>query len=171
MQGQTLSLTEAGKRILSDTSPMKALVQSSKYQTIEIKQEASTTPKIIRINGSSSGQTNSAGGQPRVIRLSSSQYNNLKLAGSGGKKVVIVSSGGANKVTTTPATPSTIKIVQVGNQPRKTIAIMPAAASNSSTTATTTSSIFSKMSTTTTAEDSNTDLKRQLAKLEEAAEK
>ena len=78
--GQTLSLTEAGKRILSDTSPMKALVHPPKYQTVEIKQEGSSTPKIIRINGSSlMGQSNSNSAQPRVIKLSSSQYNNLKL--------------------------------------------------------------------------------------------
>ena len=85
--GQTLSLTEAGKRLLSDTSPMKTLVSTPKMQTVQIKQEGSSTPKIIRINGnpagssliSSSAISASSSGQPRVIRLSSSQLSNLKL--------------------------------------------------------------------------------------------
>ena len=71
--GQTLSLTEAGKRILSDS------------KTIQIKQEggSSISPKVIRINGSSA--LPSATGQPRVIRLSSSQLNNLKMGNFNGK--------------------------------------------------------------------------------------
>lgn len=138
--GQTLSLTEAGKRLLSDTSPAMKTVNVStapKMQTIQIKQEGSPHPKIIRINGNPAGTSlinssaisASSSGQPRVIRLSSSQLSNLKLATSGGfkgQKVMIVSSG-ANKVTNTatvsPAS-STIKIVQVGKQPQKQIAIM-----------------------------------------------
>jgi len=136
--GQTLSLTEAGKRLLSDTSPAMKTVNVStapKMQTIQIKQEGSPHPKIIRINGNpggtslinSSAISASSSGQPRVIRLSSSQLSNLKLATSGGfkgQKVMIVSSG-ANKVTNTATTASsTIKIVQVGKQPQKQIAIM-----------------------------------------------
>merc|ERR1719479_261073 len=57
MSGGTVSLTEAGKRILNDTSssnpsPIKKLVATPKLQTVQIKQEGSATPKIIRINGS-----------------------------------------------------------------------------------------------------------------------
>ena len=69
--GQTLSLTEAGKRILSDS------------KTIKIKQEVTNAaPKVIRINGSNAS---GAAGQPRVIRLSSSQLNNLKMGNFNGK--------------------------------------------------------------------------------------
>ena len=88
--GQTLSLTEAGKRLLSDTSPAMKTVNVStapKMQTIQIKQEGSPHPKIIRINGNPAGTSlinssaisASSSGQPRVIRLSSSQLSNLKL--------------------------------------------------------------------------------------------
>ena len=95
--GQTLSLTEAGKRLLSDTSPAMKTVNVStapKMQTIQIKQEGSPHPKIIRINGNPAGTSlinssaisASSSGQPRVIRLSSSQLSNLKL----GKKRVLL---------------------------------------------------------------------------------
>ena len=81
--GQNLSLTEAGKRLLSDTSPMKTIVASPKMQTVQIKQEGSSTPKIIRINGNAATSiatgSSTGSGQPRVIRLSSSQLSNLKL--------------------------------------------------------------------------------------------
>ena len=95
--GQTLSLTEAGKRILNDTQPpvmvrshatsqIKTLI-APKMQTVQIKQEGGGAPKIIRINGNAATTiggapivtSNPAPGQPRVIRLSSSQLNNLKL--------------------------------------------------------------------------------------------
>lgn len=86
IRGKTLSLTEVGKQMLSDTSPMKKFVPTHKIQTVQIKQEGSATPKIIRINGSASSLASmkaepmsSAPGQPRVIRLSSSQLNSLKL--------------------------------------------------------------------------------------------
>jgi len=191
--GQTLSLTEAGKRLLSDTSPMKTLVSTPKMQTVQIKQEGSSTPKIIRINGnpagssliSSSAISASSSGQPRVIRLSSSQLSNLKLATSGGfkgQKVMIVSSG-ANKVTNTnttasPAASNTIKIVQVGNQqPRKTIAIMPSTSSKmTSALTTTTTSNVSKMSTNLSSSASEStlttkDKKRKLEEMEEELER
>ena len=82
--GQTLSLTEAGKRLLSDTSPKKTMVSTTpKLQTVQIKQEGSSTPKIIRINGNPAGSSlissSASSGQPRVIRLSSSQLSNLKI--------------------------------------------------------------------------------------------
>jgi len=138
-----------------------------KMQTVQIKQEGSLIPKIIQLNGKSTAgslisTSGSIPGQQRVIKLSSSQLNNLNLksANTGtfkGQKVMIVS-GGANKVTntatlasaTTPLSNQTIKIVnknatstpvsmpskinlsdksikivQVGNQPRSTISIMP----------------------------------------------
>ena len=89
MSGGTVSLTEAGKRILNDTSsnpsPIKKLVATPKLQTVQIKQEGSATPKIIRINGSTanikSENSNSSVIQPatRVIRLSTSQLQNIKL--------------------------------------------------------------------------------------------
>ena len=75
-----------------------------------------------------------------------------------GQKVMLVSSG-ANKVTNTNTSASspiasasnqTIKIVQVGNQPRKAIAIMPNTTSKIQTSAltTTTTSNVSKISST-----------------------
>ena len=75
--GQTLSLTEAGKRILSES------------KTVQNKPaESSIAPKVIRINGSNTpGVT--GGTQPRVIRLSSSQLNNLKMGNLNGKKSYI----------------------------------------------------------------------------------
>ena len=88
MSGGTVSLTEAGKRILNDTSNpsvIKKLVATPKLQTVQIKQEGSATPKIIRINGSTanikSENSNSSVIQPatRVIRLSTSQLQNIKL--------------------------------------------------------------------------------------------
>ena len=86
MSGGTVSLTEAGKRILNDTSnPIKKFVATPKLQTVQIKQEGSATPKIIRINGSTanikSENSNSSVIQPatRVIRLSTSQLQNIKL--------------------------------------------------------------------------------------------
>ena len=94
MSGGTVSLTEAGKRILNDTSssnpsPIKKLVATPKLQTVQIKQEGSATPKIIRINGSTipskSENSNSSLIQPatRVIRLSTSQLQNIKLGMAG----------------------------------------------------------------------------------------
>ena len=86
MSGGTVSLTEAGKRILNDTSsPIKKLVATPKLQAVQIKQEGSSTPKIIRINGTSANlkteNSNSSTIQPatRVIRLSTSQLQNIKL--------------------------------------------------------------------------------------------
>ena len=72
--GQTLSLTEAGKRILSES------------KTVQIKPatESSIAPKVIRINGATA-QGVTGGTQPRVIRLSSSQLNNLKMGNLNGK--------------------------------------------------------------------------------------
>jgi hypothetical protein len=78
--GQTLSLTEAGKRILSDTSPIKKLVATPKYQTVQIKQEGSSTPKIIQLNGGL--KTSATSPATRIIRLSSSQLSTLKLGNS-----------------------------------------------------------------------------------------
>lgn len=75
--GQTLSLTEAGKRLLSDTSPLKTIVTAPK-PIVQIKQEPNLTPKIIRINGNNS-VISSSPGQPKLIRLSNSQLSNLKL--------------------------------------------------------------------------------------------
>ena len=92
MSGGTVSLTEAGKRILNDhhhisgnSSVIKKLVATPKLQTVQIKQEGSAQPKIIRINGSTanikSENSNSSVIQPatRVIRLSTSQLQNIKL--------------------------------------------------------------------------------------------
>ena len=89
MSGGTVTLTEAGKRILNDSSPIKRLVATPKMQTVQIKQENSATPKIIRINGTSNIRTavsennsNSSTIQPaptKIIRLSTSQLQNIKL--------------------------------------------------------------------------------------------
>merc|ERR1711962_1045939 len=158
------------------------------FQTVQIKQEGSSIPKIIQLNANpvstagslirTSGISGSNPGQPRVIRLSSAQLSNLKSANSGsfkGQKVMIVS-GGVNKVTNTssittaPGIPTTsnqtikivnkavsapvpmasngIKIVQVGNQPRKTIAITPNTTSKLQTT-TTTSNVLNNPSSIT----------------------
>jgi len=172
------SLTEAGKRLLSDTSPVKTILTTPKMQTVQIKQENSAAPKIIRINGSANSIVSSPAGagtpgQPRLIRLSSSQLNNLKLATGGfkGQKVVIVSSG-TNKIT--PSNPlvasaasSAIKIVQVGKQ-NKTIAIMPNAskpASISTSTSTTSSGSKVKVSESESVH-SRRDLKRTIEELE-----
>ena len=74
--GQTLSLTEAGKRILSE-------------KTVQIKQENSTIsaqPKVIRINAANGTQPTTVNAtQPKIIRLSSSQLNNLKMGNLNGK--------------------------------------------------------------------------------------
>ena len=90
MSGGTVTLTEAGKRILNDSSPIKRLVATPKMQTVQIKQENSATPKIIRINGTSNtirtavseNNSNSSTIQPaptKIIRLSTSQLQNIKL--------------------------------------------------------------------------------------------
>ena len=195
------SLTEAGKRLLSDTSPVKTILTTPKMQTVQIKQENSAAPKIIRINGSANSIVSSPAGagtpgQPRLIRLSSSQLNNLKLGntniklmviqcssfnipgflftatgGFKGQKVVIVSSG-TNKIT--PSNPlvasaasSAIKIVQVGKQ-NKTIAIMPNASKPASiSTSTSTTSSGSKVKVSESESvHSRRDLKRTIEELE-----
>ena len=73
--GQTLSLTEAGKRILSES------------KTVQIKQEnSSIAPKVIRINANGANSTNTVNAtQPKIIRLSSSQLNNLKMGNLNGE--------------------------------------------------------------------------------------
>ena len=78
-----------------------------------------------------------------------------------GKKVMIMSNTGSKVTNTLPST-QTIKIVQVGNQPRKNIAIMPAGATSSSVT---------KVSASVVEPGSRTDLKRRLAEAEKEAEK
>ena len=51
--GQTLSLTEAGKRLLSDTSPKKTMVSTTpKLQTVQIKKDRTRSTQVI-INKSS----------------------------------------------------------------------------------------------------------------------
>ena len=74
--GQTLSLTEAGKRILSE-------------KTVQIKQEnsanLSAAPKVIRINAANGTPTTVNATQPKIIRLSSSQLNNLKMGNLNGE--------------------------------------------------------------------------------------
>merc|ERR1719361_1140850 len=183
MSGGTVSLTEAGKRILNDTSNpsvIKKLVATPKLQTVQIKQEGSATPKIIRINGSTanikSENSNSSLIQPatRVIRLSTSQLQNIKLAaGLKGQKVVLASSkaGTAMSTTTSPsvttsASNSTIRIVKVGNQPKKTIAIMPAAANSANNSA---NSLV--MDSNNSAADSRMELKRKIAEKEDEAKR
>merc|ERR1719479_295928 len=184
MSGGTVSLTEAGKRILNDTSssnpsPIKKLVATPKLQTVQIKQEGSATPKIIRINGSTipskSENSNSSLIQPatRVIRLSTSQLQNIKLAaGLKGQKVVLASSkaGTAMSTTTSPsvttsASNSTIRIVKVGNQPKKTIAIMPAAANSANNSAN------SLVMDSNNSADSRMELKRKIAEKEDEAKR
>jgi len=200
MSGGTVSLTEAGKRILNDTSNpsvIKKLVATPKLQTVQIKQEGSATPKIIRINGSTanikSENSNSSVIQPatRVIRLSTSQLQNIKLAaGLKGQKVVLANSkaGTAMSTTTSPSvttsassnSSSTIRIVKVGNQPKKTIAIMPAASTasstaNNSTTPLTTSLINlagnSNLDSNNSTDNSRMELKRKIAEKEDEAKR
>merc|ERR1712001_439770 len=176
MSGGTVSLTEAGKRILNDTSsPIKKLVATPKLQAVQIKQEGSSTPKIIRINGTSANlkteNSNSSTIQPatRVIRLSTSQLQNIKLAeGLKGQKVVIANKAGSSTATTTTSTTpsSAIRIVKVGNQPKKTIAIMPAANSPVTNNSPNISSQESSSS-----DSSRLELKRKLAETEDAAKR
>ena len=177
---ELLEQLDAMNAVKNDTIPMKPPTITTipkNFQTVQIKQEGSSIPKVIQLNANpvstagslirTSGISGSNPGQPRVIRLSSAQLSNLKSANSGsfkGQKVMIVS-GGANKVTNTssittaPGIPTTsnnqtikivnkavsapvpmasngIKIVQVGNQPRKTIAITPNTTSKLQTTTT-----------------------------------
>ncbi len=153
----SLSLTEAGRRVLSDTSPTKLKPLASKVKTIHIKPEPTpiatsnlNKAKIITLNnGTAVTGVKNVGPATRVIRLSSLQLNKLKSAspagissGAGGnKKLMLVSPTTASGV----AKPNqTIKILSVGKAsasattatslPKKTIMMKPAAIDSSEMT-------------------------------------
>ena len=90
-------------------------------------------------------------------------------AGLKGQKVVIANKAGSSTATTTTSTTpsSAIRIVKVGNQPKKTIAIMPAANSP----VTNNSPNISSQESSSSSDSSRLELKRKLAETEDAAKR
>ena len=106
----------------------------------------------------------------KMMNIKTYNSNNFFFSAAGlkGQKVVIANKAGSSTATsTTSTTPSSaIRIVKVGNQPKKTIAIMPAANSPVTNSSPNVSSQESSSS-----DSSRLELKRKLAEAEESAKR